>query len=80
VSETPGVSEIRSTAKKGDMLGALRLELEYMEPGTPIVTAFLMLNTLTGLLDAHGDAETALLAREAISRCGIREAVWEATR
>lgn len=71
MSTTPGVDEIRSAAKDGDALTALRLNLEHMKPGTPVLTAYLMLNTLVGILDLHGDAETSRLTLAAIHRCGI---------
>lgn len=80
MSGTPGVYEIRNAAERGDVLAALRLQLEHMEPGTPVLTAFLMLNVLVGILDLHDDAETARVVRAAILRCGLHEAALEAAR
>jgi hypothetical protein len=50
---TDGVEEIRAAAEAGDTTEVARLQLEYMEAGTPIVTAYFLIKAFLPILPAE---------------------------
>lgn len=71
-----GADEIREAAENGDMEEAARLQLLYLECGTPILTAYLMIRAVQPVLPV----ELQRLLDERLADTGVAVAALDVLR